>query len=248
MSRSFLRSLNESALVDVAPVSTYPFCMGVWLKKLGGANAETLMFFGDGAILPDAYTRLQIGKFGSIQAHSAHTGNVVTTPAVYDDGNWHACLLVEKDVGGMRRLELYIDGTLIGTDSSTNTGGLSLFDRVAFGRKMTLAPGDALNGTLAEGFIANIGPTVDQVAAWSRGASARRVFGTALKGYWPLWGLHNPEIDVSSHGNDLTLSGTSKDDHAPVSLYTLKWATSLPATNLATRRVSIDGVVIVVAA
>ncbi len=247
MARSFNRSSNESALVDVAPVSTYPFCMGVWLRKLGGSNVETLIVFGEKDFFSGAFTRIYIGKFGKIYAHSAHTGNLVVTAGAYDDGNWHACLLVERDSGGLRHVDFYVDGTFIGTASSSNPGGLSIFNRVAFGRRMTPTPGDALDGTLAEGLIADVEPTGEQAAAWSRGVSPRHVFGTAVKGYWPLWGLHSPEIDVSGQQNDLTLSGTATDNHAPVSPYAPKWAASLPKSGATTRLISIDGVTIRVA-
>lgn len=248
MARLFFNFLNNSAAVDAAPVSSYPFCMGVWLRKDGGSNLETLMFFGDKDTFIVAYTRLLITKFGNITADSAHTDNVVTTSDAYDDDKWHACLLVERDSGGFRHLDLYVDGTFIGTDMNANPGGVSIFNRVAFGRALGPTPFDSLQGTLAEGFIANVDPTAEQVASWSRGASARHVFGNALKGYWPLWGLHDPEIDVSGQRNDLTLAGTGKNDQAPVAPYTPKWAASLPAANATTRRISIDGVVIEVVA
>jgi|GEM_PF-6305991 len=244
MARLFIQFANQSASADAAPVSSFPFCMGVWFRKSGGSSPETLLFFGDKDTFADAYTRLLITKLGKVQADSAHTANVVTTTGVFDDNQWHSCLLAESDTGGFRQLDLYVDGTLIGTDNSSNPGGLSIFGRVAFGRAMGPTPFDSLQGTLAEGFLADVAPSAAQVAAWSRGISARSVFGTSIQGYWPLWGLHSPEIDVSTKGNDLTLVGTSRDTHATVASYTPKWAATQPAiAATGFRRISIDGVV-----
>ena len=51
--------------------------------------------------------------------------------------------------------------------------------------------------------------------------------------FWPLFGLDSPEPELSGVGIDATLVGTSKANHPPTTLFTPKWAATIPFAEVA---------------
>jgi hypothetical protein len=64
--------------------------------------------------------------------------------------------------------------------------------------------------------------TAAEIQALALGALPRRVRPTAVPYYWPLWGLSAPAPELDGNANNLTLTGTSPINHAPVTLFTGK--------------------------
>jgi hypothetical protein len=49
-----------------------------------------------------------------------------------------------------------------------------------------------------------------------------------VAGFWPLWGLSSPEPDLSGNRNDGTVTGAVRSNHPPITLFTPKWAATMP--------------------
>ena len=120
----------------------------------------------------------------------------------------------------------FIDGGSKGTDTTSIVPANE--NRISIGRWGDSTPGNYMSGRICEVGLWDVVLTDDEISALARGVTPNRVRPANLKGYWPVWGLHSPEIDLSGNGNSLAVTGAVKADHAPVTLYTPKWAASVP--------------------
>ena len=101
-----------------------------------------------------------------------------------------------------------------------------------------------MSGRIAEVALWDVALSAAEVAALASGVTPLHMRPGNLVAYWPVWGLHSPEIDLTSNGNNMTVTGPVKAGHAPVTLYTPKWAATVPlieAAPAATRRVFVVG-------
>ncbi len=250
MARLFSAFSNDSASVDASLIDGNPWATWCKFKCGGGANWHTLLCYAV-ADETTVYTQLVIDKSGGglLKVNAAHLGKDFTDTVNVCDNAWHTAMVVEYSSGGMQYAELWLDGELRGTTVGTaNPSYAEYFDRFAVGRKMHASPVEALTGTVAEVGIVAARPNSDQAVALHRGLPGRRVFGKDMKGDWPLWGRHSPEIDLSGLANNLTLSGTSAANHAPVTPFTAKWAAGVLLIQIGgpppTRRVYVGDVLI----
>jgi hypothetical protein len=94
-------------------------------------------------------------------------------------------------------------------------------NRTAIGRRSTSSPGVYTSGRLAEVGIWNIALAANDVLALATGVLPYRIRPEACVGYWPIWGLHSPEIDLCGVPTSMTVTGTAQADHAPVNLFSL---------------------------
>ena len=90
-----------------------------------------------------------------------------------------------------------------------------------------------MSGRIAEAAIWNVALADAEIAALARGIKPNHIRPGNLVLYCPLWGTHGPEIDLSGNGNDLTLNGTGRANHSPVTLFTPKWAAGVPLIEVA---------------
>lgn len=74
-------------------------------------------------------------------------------------------------------------------------------------------------GALAEFAIHDALFTGNEVAALARGILPWRIRTPAV--YYPLWGVHSPEIDLSPWAGTATVTGATKTNHPPVQLWTM---------------------------
>ena len=51
---------------------------------------------------------------------------------------------------------------------------------------------------------------------------------TANYRHWPLWGLDDPEPDLSGNGDDGAVTEAVRSNHPPITLFTPKWAATIP--------------------
>jgi hypothetical protein len=115
------------------------------------------------------------------------------------------------------RLTVYLNGAQDGNNTSSIKSGLSTSTPV---QVLTFAsdPDNTApsNGQHAEVGLWNAALTVDEIMSLAKGTSPAVVRATALQGYWPLWGVANPEPDLSGLANNATPSSATLADHAPV--------------------------------
>jgi len=250
VARTFSAFSNENAVVDASFITANPWTMWCKFKAGSGVGYHTLLFYGL-AGQTTIYEQLLIykGAGGVLKVYAEHLGTSFTDDVNVCDNAWHTAMVAEYSSGGMQYAELWLDGALRGATTGTSSPSyVADFDRFAVGRKMHASPTEALTGTVAAVGLAALRPSADQAVALHRGLPGRRVFGKDLKGDWPLWGLHSPEIDLTGSGNNLTLSGTTLANHAPVTLFTPKWAASMPVIHIGgpppTRHVYVGDVLI----
>lgn len=249
MSRKFQKLSNDSASVDAQPVSSNPWTMWcTFLQAVKNSN-QTLLFYGNSGDTSTYTQLLTLNGSGYLKVNASHLGTSYTNSTNVADCVWHTAMVVEYSSGGFQYAELWLDGVLQGTTTGTATSsGVGYFDTFAVGRKMHYSPTEPTSATIAEVGIASVRATYYQAQALACGVKGRRVFGTDCKGDWPLFGLHSPEVDLSGSRNDLTLSGTLLDDHAPVTPFTPRWAASSPSVGTggvaSTRCVYLDDVLI----
>lgn len=111
-------------------------------------------------------------------------------------------------------LRVYVNGTEVAAPAATRSIQ-NLASSLYFGRDD--ANTDFFDGKLAEIGVWNVALSAGEALALGKGVSPRLIRPLSLKGYWPLWGAHSPEIDLSDNGNDATITGSvSAADHAPV--------------------------------
>jgi len=85
------------------------------------------------------------------------------------------------------------------------------------------------DGRIADVAIWSAALTADEIVALSKGVHPRRICPSALKGFYPIWGLHSPEVDLSGLGNDLALAGApARADDPPVEPFSRRWWGTIP--------------------
>ncbi len=121
--------------------------------------------------------------------------------------------------------KIYKNGAEIATRAETGTPSTSLSSpNHRIGGSSQSTPQGLFNGDIAEIEIYSSALSVNEILARSRGARI-----TAIPvARWTLWGLNDPEPDLSGGGNTGAVTGATLANHAPITLFTPKWAASVP--------------------
>ena len=233
MARLFDDASTEYMEKDAAPVTAYPLTMACWFYSDDAAADQGLMSIID-KDAPDqwlAALHARGGIAGDPVRASVRAGtqvNVVTTTG-YSVNTWHhACGVFASTTSR----DVFIDGDSKG--SNTTSSSPSGVDRISVGRQGDSTPGNYMSGRIAEAAVWNVALNDFEIALLATpGITPNRIRPDNLRGYWPVWGLHSPEIDLSGQGNSLTVNGATRADHAPVTLFTPKWAASAPLIEVA---------------
>jgi hypothetical protein len=174
---------------------------------VGQAGAdEAFRMVAAGSIAGDPIRVVSIGS-GTTRFASTSTG--------YSTNVWtHACGVFETTTSRA----VYINGGSVGTNtqSSLPTG----FNQIQIGRVDGTTPASYMEGRVAEAGLWNVALSTNEISALAAGASPREVRPGSLVGYWPIWGDHSSEIDLTSGARAMTVTGTSKANHAPVKPFT----------------------------
>ncbi len=244
MARLFDDASSEYLLHGSALITAYPLTLAGW-------------FYTDDATIDQSILAIQRNDSGNhfwnLGAHGGTAGDPVvfearssssspakaSTSTGYSTNTWHHACGV--GVSATDRTA-YIDGGSPGTNATSRTpGGI---DDVSIGMQRDSTPSDAMSGRIAEVALWDVALSAAEVAALASGVTPLHMRPGNLVAYWPVWGLHSPEIDLTSNGNNITVTGPVKAGHAPVTLYTPKWAATVPlieAAPAATRRVFVVG-------
>lgn len=100
------------------------------------------------------------------------------------------------------------------TDTTVGTHG-SIAQGFGVGRNTDTAV-EPMNGRVAEVSVWSRALTVPELRAVKWGGLKDRA---GLLGYWPLWGVADPEPDLSGNGRHLAVHQAVRADHAPVGTY-----------------------------
>jgi hypothetical protein len=146
---------------------------------------------------------------------------------------WHR-LTITRD-GTTTKAYLGATEEVSTTTPGTPTGGASPI--------LHLLTDSSVTG-LTDGEIADFGfwkfssgtLTANEVKALALGVPSYRVRPDAsVARFYPLFGVHDPEIDYSGNQDSLTLTNApSRTNHPPVTLYTPRWASTIPLIETST--------------
>ncbi len=141
------------------------------------------------------------------RASDSGGGTSVSTSNTFSSGVWSH---VAGVVGSSTSRYIYLDGVQSSesTTSRTPTG----LDRTVVGARGNLS--NSYDGNIAWATIWNTALTDDEVLRLSTGVVPLTVRKENIVACWPLWGIHDPEIDLVG-SFDLTLNGTTRGDDPP---------------------------------
>jgi hypothetical protein len=172
------------------------------------------------------YELVSDGSADVISAKSVSSSSVTVTAlstTVATADTWsHACAVFTSTTSR----DIYLNGADKQSNTTSNAPGAP--NRTNIGCRQTTSSGrtNYFIGDIAEVAIWHTALTGSEVLALYSGVLPRLIAPIYLVGYWPLWGLHNPEIDVNSSIsgtiNNMTVSGTTVANHAPITTFTNK--------------------------
>ena len=244
MARNFNGSTDEINLPTtdaLANLATYTLLV---VAKTTADIGDTHPVYGEGnsanntVMISTLYNQPSAGRLRFIHRDDASVIASIQTGAIgINDGNWHRVVVVRK---ASNSFEMWLDGVSQGTSSAAP--GTTTIDGIGIGRLPRLAdehfPGDI-------SFVARWPVAISDAAALRlsspTGPLPWGVSPIDLTGLWPVWGLHSPEIDLSGKGHDGTVVGTSRSNGPPITLFTPKWAATIPLIEAGGGIVLLDG-------
>jgi hypothetical protein len=139
-------------------------------------------------------------------------------PGTFVGGTWYA--IGARLLGST--LDVFLNGAKVSTLASgappNSVANMSLFNNVA-------GSGTPFLGSIGEAacWYTNL-PTDADFAALAKGQTAELILPQNTFAYWPLWGFHSPELDLSTSVRRGTLNGTlSRDDEPPITPQLMPW-------------------------
>ncbi len=218
MSRAFVAASTQYLELDAALISNVPATLACWFNSDTITATQALLALVD---KDDDNDRLILFAAGATAGDPvlAQTTNltgassVATTSTGYSANTWHHAAGVFAANNDRRA---FIDGGSKGTDTTTRTMTGGQIDRVSIGRNGSLTAGSYMSGRIAEAALWSVALSDVEIAALASRVSPRRIRPESLLAYWPLWGLHSPEIDLGTNNRQLTVTGATLANHAPV--------------------------------
>lgn len=107
----------------VSPPSTYS--VELWFRTTSTSAGYLIGFESetgptsaafDRTVLLDAQGRIQVGDW------DGRSVRVLTTPGRYNDGRWHHLVVTAEPTPVRQKVEVYVDGTLVASDQTTQGG------------------------------------------------------------------------------------------------------------------------------
>jgi len=206
-------------LTDFAAIlsKTTPTATSGWTFQSGGTG-----FGGSNDVLISARDSTG-GQFGYT------SGNIIAA------NTWnHWCYWFDgAGVGSAGRLKFYFNGVEQGLTYPVAIGTTIASNAQPFEMGFTTGGVDPYyDGRIAECGIWNVSLSISEIVALARGVRPNRLRPASLQFYAPLWGLHSPEVDLSTFRRSGTVTGATLANHAPVTTFTTK-AYSFPAQGVA---------------
>lgn len=209
----------------VSPVTAVPFSIAVWFRHLDhSTDAErTLWYMGEHAN-QNNHSTVRLERFANpkIEFEAAWAPVSGSSSGVISDMNWHQSVYTERVIADSLTANLYLDGAEVANGGATVVTAHSAWDRLSIGRRAS-AWNDSFADDIefAEVCVINLRLSAAQVADLFRSkigylGQFGGVSPSNVLAYYPLWGMHDPEIDLSGLGRTLTVNGPAKCRHAPV--------------------------------
>lgn len=219
MARSFTRASTHFLESSAVVVTATPLTMACWFNS--DSTTVNQVVLGIGATVGAHYWNLR--PAGAVSGDSlqfvcdaAVAAATAFTTTSYLANTWHhACGVA---VSPTSRL-VYLDGGGVGTEVTSRTPAPGNLNRVSIGRfNAAGVQTDYMSGRIAECAIWNVALSASEVAMLAKGLAPPYIQPGNLKGYWPLWGAHSPEIDLTPLASNqlMTVTGAVTGNHASV--------------------------------
>lgn len=219
MARLFDDTASDVLSVSAAVVTAAPLTFAAWYYPDDLAVDGTLVTVADASASNHYHQLVCRGTLAGDPVSMKSRDASATTTASSSAGAsgttnawYHACGIVR----GAADRSAYFNGGNRGnnTASATPTG----LDTTGIGATRDSSPAEYMSGRIAHVTIWNAALDDREVTALATGINPFRVRPANVVGYWPLWGLHSPDIDLTASGNNMTVTGTALADDAPVAL------------------------------
>ena len=197
-----------------------PLAMACWFYSDDATTAQALLYIGSGVSNNDGWMLLVNGSTAGDPVQARTNTVAASSSTGYTANTWHHAAGIFATATDRRA---FIDGGSKGTNASNatptpnntfigrRTSDLFMSGRIAEMGVWSLAgyPG-ATDVLKADAWEAAVLP------ALARGVPPGR-FREGLLGYWPLWGIHSPEIDLATGVHSMVLNaGPVRANHPPV--------------------------------
>ncbi|HJT77678.1 MAG TPA: LamG-like jellyroll fold domain-containing protein [Gemmataceae bacterium] len=246
MSRSFNGTsdyLNSSGAVEVHAFSAITVAFWLWWNSFANDDhlcmeSSTAFFSNSGFIIdPDSTANNNFScRVGDDSGNVKGASFARPSAAAWH----HYCIVFDRSVSNGVSAA-YVDGA---SQSLTNDFTQAL-GTANFGNNTLYfmsRGGTALFGAgkLAEVAVWTVKLSANEAKALSLGAYPMAVNNANLLNYWPLWGLHSPELEFSNN-NTATVHGAAQDNHAPVKPFSSRfWRAEAPPGAAAASAVPYD--------
>ncbi len=194
--------------VDYSWSLTDSFSMSAWVKSTeGSGNLDSIV-----SKVSWEYTFYKNGNTIGFNYWNSGGGDVITmSGTVANDGNWHHAVVTYD--GSVTTGKLYIDGSLVATDSA-NAGVLqNRAETTKIGEGYSWGQGDGfMNGSIDEVRIYNRALSQSEISRLytSTQLTQKAPSGSGLVGYWPLdEGRGNKAMDYSGNRYDASMNGSA---------------------------------------
>ena len=224
---------NDELTIASVPLTGVPLSVFARFKIDDITDFRTIFHIGD-ASTSNNYFRLDCrgGDGGDpLVATTRDVGNVqwAASTTGYSADTWHTGLAVFAAINDRR---VYLDGGNKGTNTTsiTPTG----VDKMSIGRSSDSSPSGHWRGSICEVCMWDVALSDAEALALHLAIKPNHIRPADVVGYWPVWGLHSPEIDLSGQGNNMTVSNTPvRGNHGPAGLFTPNWAAGVPLIEVA---------------
>ncbi len=221
MARTFVAANSHRYLKAVAPVTTYPFTIAAWFRPVDITTEFTIFSIGDTATTDNWWSMVAAGHDGDVlRFHLNDSGSfgAADSDTTYAADVWsHGCVV--STTATNRVAYLNANPGLTNTSDRTPDGA----DTIAIGIRVASSLSKPFGGRIAHVGLWNKALDQLEIDALAAGVPVHRVRPADNVGDWPLWGLHSPEIDLSTQNNALTVGGTGEPaiaDGPPVGMFT----------------------------
>ncbi len=226
---------NNYLSVQNSPVSGYPYTIALWFNISNSTNGGYTLALSDGTA--NNFIRLfndDAGAGSNIQHGIRALGGTIftaTTSNGFTDNQWH--LVVARGFSTTSR-DVTLDAVHGSKGTDTNSQAVPTLDRTTIFELFNRDSSNAFIGRIAEAGVWSVALSDDEETAMFNGIKFNHIQPGSLSRYWPIWGLHSPEIELTANGIEITINNTlARYNHPPVTSFTPKWAASAPLIEVA---------------
>jgi hypothetical protein len=199
--------------VAAAPVTAVPLTLACWFKATTTPGGSMFLIEITTAGSDNAYFALIADSTGVLKARTKQIGGGSSSfhTTSYTDDEWHHGCAVFPAVNSRY---CYQDGVK-STPETTSRTPASLAATWMCAREDSPTHTQFYEGLAAHFAIWDVALSDDEVIEQATGLMPPYTRPSALKGYWPSYGVWTGEYDVSPEGNHITSGGSSSSGDGP---------------------------------